>query len=110
NFSGVGKLLKPVYRDHPADSLQNVTQVERFDPATRRWTDEGRAAERDLPLYPRMPLLPDGHVFYNSSGQTFNPFGQSLGELGWGESGSIDPKTKTGKAPRTPRTTRHAHA
>jgi len=95
DFSGVGKLLKPIYPDHLQDSLTNVKQVERYDPATGKWTLYGSSADRDLPLYPRMHLLPDGHVFYNAAGQDFNPFGQSLGELGWFELASFDPANGT---------------
>jgi hypothetical protein len=43
---------------------ERINQVhEVFDPQTNTW---GRMkAERDLPLYPRMHLLPDGDVFYS---------------------------------------------
>ena len=94
NFSGVGKLLKPVYPQRPADSFTNVKEVERYDPATGKWTLLGDSAERDLPLYPRMHLLPDGKVFYNAAGQDFNPFGQSYGELIWMNLATFDPKTE----------------
>jgi hypothetical protein len=93
NFSGVGKLLKPVYPDHPQDSLTNVKQVERYDPGTGRWRLLPASANYDLPLYPRMHLLPDGHAFFNAGGQDFNPFGQSVGELNWMDLASFDPKT-----------------
>ncbi|GAC1434242.1 MAG: hypothetical protein NVSMB51_00960 [Solirubrobacteraceae bacterium] len=91
DFSGVTKLLKPIYPDHPQDSLTNVKQVESFDPATSKWTTLPSSANYDLPLYPRMHLLPDGHVFYNAAGQDFNPFGQSIGELNWVQLASFDP-------------------
>lgn len=95
DFSGVGKLLKPVYPDRPEESLTNVKQVESYDPATAKWTDSGTAAQRDLPLYPRMHLLPNGNIFYNGNGQDFNPFGQSIGELTWGNLASFDPDKGT---------------
>lgn len=95
DFSGVTKLLKPVYPDHPQDSLTNVKQVESFDPATSRWTTFPSSANYDLPLYPRMHLLPDGKLFYNAAGQDFNPFGQSIGELNWNQLASFDPKSAT---------------
>lgn len=95
DFSGVGKLLKPVYPDRPEESGTNVKQVESYDPKTGKWTDQGKAAQRDLPLYPRMHLLPDGHVLFNAAGQDFNPFGQSAGEVGWNMLASFDPKAKT---------------
>lgn len=95
DFSGVQKLLKPVYKDRPEESGTNVKQVEAFDPATEKWTDQGAAAQRDLPLYPRMHLLPNGNIFYNADGQDFNPFGQSTGEAGWNDLASFDPDSKT---------------
>ncbi|WP_354701542.1 hypothetical protein DSM112329_01861 [Paraconexibacter sp. AEG42_29] len=97
NFSGVGKLLKPVYLDEPQDSLTNVKQVEQFDPATEKWKTFPKTADFDLPLYPRMHLLPNGRMFYNAAGQAFNPFGQSVGETNWNEVATFDPKTATWK-------------
>lgn len=93
NFSGVGKLLKPIYPDHPKDSLTNVKQVERYDPATGKWTQLPASADYDLPLYPRMSLLPNGHAFFNAAGQDFDPFGQSIGELNWNDIATLDPTT-----------------
>ncbi len=95
NFSGVQKLIKPVYKDRPEESGTNVKQVEAYDPATEKWTDQGAAAQRDLPLYPRMHLLPNGNMFFNSNGQDFNPFGQSTGEAIWNNLASFNPDTKT---------------
>ncbi len=92
-FSGVGKLLKPVYPDHPADSGTNVKQVEKYDPVANKWTLLPASADFDLPLYPRMHLLPDGHAFFNADGQDFNPFGQSVGEANWEQLAALDPKT-----------------
>ncbi len=92
--SGVRKLLKPAYLDDPLNSGTNVRQTETYDPATGKWTDDGAGGERDLPLYPRLHLLPDGKVFYNTAGQDFNPFGQSVGELGWGVPAVYDPAKK----------------
>ncbi len=94
-FGGVTKLLKPVYKDDLGQSGQNVLNTERFDPKTGKWTDEGNGAKQDLPLYPRVHLLPDGKVFFNASGQSFNPFGQSLGEVGWLNNKIYDPKAKS---------------
>ncbi len=105
NFSGVGKLLKPIYPDHPLDSGTNVKQVERYDPASGKWSMLPRSADFDLPLYPRMHLLPDGHAFFNANGQDFNPFGQSVGELNWEQLASLDPKTNTWKNLGLPNTT-----
>lgn len=92
--SGVTKLLKPVYPDAPLDSGLNVKRMERFSPQTLEWTDEGPGGERSLPLYPRLHLLPNGHVFYNAAGQAFNPFGQAYDELYWNVAGAYDPAAR----------------
>jgi hypothetical protein len=93
--SGVTKLIKPLYPSHPADSGTNVKQTETFDPATEKWTDNPASADRSLPLFPRLHLLPDGHVYYDAAGQTFNPMGQSYDEALWNMAASYDPATKT---------------
>jgi Domain of unknown function (DUF1929) len=92
--SGVTKLLKPVYTSNPQLSGTNVEQTETFDPATGRWTANHSSASRTLPLFPRLHLLPDGHVFYDAGGQTFNPFGQSYDEALWNIAASYDPATQ----------------
>ena len=89
--SGVRKLIKPVYPDAPQDSGRNVVQTETYDPATGEWTYNGASADRSLPLYPRLHLLPNGHVFYNAAGQAFNPSGQSYDEPLWNLTASYDP-------------------
>ncbi len=94
-FGGVGKLIKPIYRKDLTQSGQNVLTTERYDPATGKWTDEGARAKQDLPLYPRMHLLPNGKVFFNASGQSFNPNGQSLGQAGWINQKIYDPRAKS---------------
>ncbi|MGI8662436.1 MAG: galactose oxidase-like domain-containing protein [Acidimicrobiales bacterium] len=90
-LSGVTKLLKPVYPDHPVDSGSNVKQLEVFDPATGQFSEPNPTANRSLPLYPRVHLLPDGHVYYDAAGQVFNPFGQSYDEAFWNIAASYDP-------------------
>ena len=89
--SGVEKLVKPVYPDHPLDSFANVRKTETYDPATGKWTDNGTTGARSLPLFPRLHLLPNGHVYYNAAGQAFNPFGQSYDEALWNIAASYDP-------------------
>ena len=69
--SGVTKLVKPVYPDHPLNSGRNVVQTETFDVGCGRWSENGPLGERTLPTYPRMHLLPNGDVFYNAGGQAF---------------------------------------
>ncbi len=90
-FSGVTKLIKPVYQDRPADSGRNVTQSEVYDPKTGSWSVDG--GSKSLPLYPRLHLLPNGHVYYDAGGQTFNPAGQAYDEALWNTAASYDPKT-----------------
>lgn len=92
--SGVQKLLKPMYPSHPTDSGRNVVQTETFDPRTGKWTYNGESADRSLPLFPRLHLLPNGHVYYNAAGQVFNPMGEAYDEALWNFAASYDPKAK----------------
>lgn len=92
--SGVQKLAKPIYPSHMQDSGRNVVQTETYDPRTGKWKYNGVSADRTLPLYPRLHLLPNGHVYYNAAGQAFNPFGQSYDEVLWNFAASYDPKKK----------------
>jgi hypothetical protein len=94
-MSGVTKLIKPGYPDRPTDSGTNVKQVEVFDPETERWSVAPKSADRSLPLYPRLHLLPNGKVYYDASGQTFNPVGQSYDEALWNTAAVFDPKAQT---------------
>ena len=98
--SGVTKLLKPVYVTHPLDSGANVRQTETYDLDTGEWSRNGPegdvgAGDRSMPLYPRLHLLPNGDVYYNTAGQVFNPFGQSIDEPLWNIAGAYDPDTET---------------
>lgn len=95
--SGVQKLLKPVYPDRPEGSGTNIKQTETYDVQTGKWSDNGEAAQKSLPLFPRLHLLPNGKVFYNTNGQSFNPFGQSYDEVLWNLASTYDPKTKSWK-------------
>jgi galactose oxidase-like protein len=88
---GVTKLLKPVYPSHPLDSLDNVAETETFDPNTGQWTQNPASANKSLPLFPRLHLLPDGNVYYDAAGQVFNPFGQSIYEPLWNEAAVYNP-------------------
>ena len=91
------KLLKPVYPDRRWTRARNVTQTETYDPASGKWTDNGAAGERSLPLFPRLHLLPNGDVYYNAAGQSFNPFGQSYDEALWNNAASYDPAPRRWK-------------
>src|SRR5205823_71398 len=93
--SGVTKLIKPVYPTHPQDSGTNVKQTETYDPRTDKWTDNGSAADRSLPLFPRLHLLPNGHVYYDAAGQAFNPAGQAYDEALWNVAAVYDPGSKS---------------
>lgn len=92
--SGVTKLLKPVYPDEPINSGRNVVQTETYDPCAGTWSQNPTTADRTLPLYPRMHLLPNGHVFYNAGGQAFNPFGEGYDQALWNIVASYNPKTQ----------------
>lgn len=94
---GVRKLIKPIYSDAPLESGRNVTQTETFDTHTGRWHDNGAAAQRSLPLYPRLHELPDGHVLYNAGGQPFDPAGEGYDEALWSQAASYDPKAGSWK-------------
>lgn len=92
--SGVTKLLKPVYPDEPLNSGRNVAQTETYDPCAGTWSENPSTADRSLPLYPRMHLLPNGHVLYNAGGQAFNPFGQGYDQALWNIVASFNPETQ----------------
>ncbi len=94
-FGGVAKLIKPVYPERPLDSGANERHVERFDPATGRWNTLPDSANKSLPLYPRLHLLPNGKIFYNAAGQVFNPAGQAYDEALWNFASVFDPATQT---------------
>jgi len=91
--SGVSKLLKPLYPDRPFDSGTNVKQLEVYDPANGQWTALPESANRSLPLFPRLHLLPNGQIYYDVGGQSFNPFGQAYDEAFWNLATTFDPTT-----------------
>jgi hypothetical protein len=89
--SGVTKLVKPVYLEHPLDSGTNVRETETYNVAGATWSANGDDASRSLPLYPRLHLLPDGKVYYDAAGQAFNPFGEAYDEATWALAAVYDP-------------------
>ncbi|EON91218.1 kelch domain protein [Marinobacter lipolyticus SM19] len=93
--SGVEKLIKPVYPSDPLNSGRNIVQTEVYDPCTGTWSVNPSTADRSLPLYPRMHLLPNGHVLYNAGGQAFNPFGQGYDQALWNIVATFDPDTQS---------------
>src|SRR5438094_2557831 len=100
--SGVTKLIKPVYPSGTQSSFTNVQQTETYSLSSGTWSDNGSAAQRSLPLYPRLHLLPDGKVYYDAGGQVFNPFGQSVDETLWNQTAVYDSKTRTWKTLEIP--------
>jgi hypothetical protein len=95
--SGVTKLIKPAYAKDRARSLTNVKQTETYNPATGKWKLNPSSADKSLPLFPRIHLLPNGKVYYDAGGQTFNPAGQSYDEALWNMTSVYDPKRKSWK-------------
>ncbi|MEQ9545730.1 MAG: DUF1929 domain-containing protein [Marinobacter sp.] len=93
--SGVEKLLKPVYPSDPLNSGRNIVQTEVYDPCTGTWSVNPSTADRSLPLYPRMHLLPNGHVLYNAGGQAFNPFGQGYDQALWNIVATFNPENQS---------------
>lgn len=93
--SGVEKLIFPVYPDKPQYSGRNVVQSETYDPHTGSWQENGPAAERSLPLYPKMHLLPNGQILYNAAGEAYNPAGQAYDQALWNVVATYDPDSRT---------------
>ncbi|MEO6206175.1 MAG: galactose oxidase-like domain-containing protein [Mycobacteriales bacterium] len=91
--SGVTKLIKPAYDKRPTDSGANVTQPEVYTSKTGKWSTLPATANKSLPLFPRMHLLPNGNAYYDAAGQTFNPSGQSYDEATWNMAASFNPAT-----------------
>ncbi len=104
--SGVTKLLKPVYPTHIQDSGTNVKQTETYDPVAGTWSVNPGSASKSLPLFPRIHELPDGKIFYNAAGQSFNPFGQSYDEASWNIASVYDPGQADLDRPRRSRSHR----
>lgn len=92
--SGVTKLVKPIYPEQPFNSGRNVVQTETFDVGCGRWSENGPQGERTLPTYPRLHLLPNGEVLYNTGGQAFDPFGQAYDMALWNVVATYDPATR----------------
>jgi hypothetical protein len=69
-----------------------VRQTETYDPATGQFTLNPSSANRSLPLYPRLHLLPNGHVYYDAAGQVFNPMGEAYDEAFWNIAATYDPE------------------
>ncbi len=103
--SGLRRLVKAANTQDPIDPTapatgggvqegQNERETETFDSDKGTWKLNGASARRSLPLFARMHLLPNGHVFYNAGGQAFNPLGQAYDEALWNLAAAYDPATK----------------
>lgn len=93
--SGVTKLVKPLYPEQPFNSGRNVVQTETFDVGCGTWSENGPLGERTLPTYPRMHLLPNGRVLYNTGGQAFDPFGYGYDMALWNVVATYDPSSRS---------------
>jgi hypothetical protein len=107
--SGVKNLIKMYDEQGDPTDVENDARVNRWGDNVQEteirnwrtgvWELQGpRAAQdpsdRPLPLFPRLHLLPNGHVYYNASGQTFNPNGGSYNEALWNLAAAFDPATR----------------
>ena len=81
--SGIGSLTNPT---------EQWAQDEVFDPATNAWTYLG--ADQLLPLYPRVSVVPGGplkgHLFYNTVGTLWGPFGEHPEQSDWSFQKDLD--------------------
>jgi hypothetical protein len=93
--SGTSKLIKPIYTEDPLQSYSNVYQMERWDPRTKSWTTLPSSANKSLPLYARLHLLPDGRSLYPAMGQTFNTGDFKKDAATWHFVSAFDPKTNS---------------
>jgi hypothetical protein len=80
-------------------SGDNVNETEVRDWQSGKWELQGPEetqdpSDRPLPLFPRLHLLPNGHVYYNAQGQTYNPNGGSYNEATWNVAAAFDPATR----------------
>jgi hypothetical protein len=94
--SGVRRLIAPMYADRPPEeSLRNETHTEVFQPGCNggrgKWTDNREPGQRSLPLYPKLRVLPNGHVLYAAGGINWSPFGQAWDEPLWNLMATWDP-------------------
>lgn len=82
--SGIGSLTNP---------SEQWPQIEVYDPAANTWSylDGG---DRLLPLYPRISVVPGGpfkgHLFYNTVGTLWGPFGEHPEQAVWSLQQDLD--------------------
>ncbi len=83
--SGIGSLTNP---------NEQWPQSEVYDPVANTWTQWTNAADELLPLYPRVSIVPggpyEGHLFYNTVGTLWGPFGEHPLQAEWSFQKDID--------------------
>lgn len=83
--SGIGSLTNP---------NEQWPQSEVYDPVANTWTQWTDGAEELLPLYPRVSIVPggpyEGHLFYNTVGTLWGPFGEHPLQAEWSLQKDID--------------------
>lgn len=100
-FSGVSKLLwnSQLVGEHGGEASEplprNVVEVEMWEMEDERWLLEPASANRSLPLYPRMHLLPSGRILYTGAGQMWGPAGESYDQITWNIKALYHPEEKT---------------
>lgn len=76
-----------------------IKELEVFDPATTLTTQLPASADRDLPMYPRLYVVPSGplqgDVFFQPGGCLWCPSGESDGEAAWNFAQSFDVESNT---------------
>ncbi|HUR25830.1 MAG TPA: galactose oxidase-like domain-containing protein [Candidatus Thermoplasmatota archaeon] len=82
--SGIGSLTNPT---------EQWPQLEVYDPAADTWTYL-QGSDRLLPLYPRITVVPggpfEGHLFYNTVGTLWGPFGEHPEQAVWSIQQDLD--------------------
>lgn len=92
-----GRILVVSGVDRVISNTQGVTvhESEVFDPSDGSVRLLPESADYSLPMYPRLRLLPSGHVFYDGSGQMWGPGGQSADQALWNVQAAFDPSSQS---------------
>lgn len=78
-----------------SDVPRNVVQSEVFDPVSNTWSDNPNSANKSLPLFARLHMIPSGDIAFSANGQQFNPMGEDVEELSWNNQAAYDHDTRT---------------
>lgn len=71
---------------------RNVPQTETYDPAADAWSVNNEAtANKSLPLFARLHLLPSGEIFYAGAGQMWGPAGEDVAQTEWNFRATYNP-------------------